>query len=361
MNWYEQLHYIGPAFALLLGAGVVMTADLIAPRRAPVLALTILVLLAAGLWAIVQAVSGIEGPALSGAIVVDRFALFFTFLLIGVSLAVVIATSEGLSRVEHRPEFFALLLTATGAMVLLAQSNDLIAIFVALETTSIAQFVLAGIARDDRSSEAGIKYLLSGAVAAAVLLYGFAFLFGLSGTTSLEGHRGLRPDRVGRDTTGARARLRAGRGGARLQDVDRAVPGVGTGRLRGRPDDRHHVPLGRLEGGGVRGGAAHLLRRPRRWRHLHRRALGGADRGARGRLDDLRQRRRDPADEREAAAGLLLDRAGGQHRGRARRRGRRERRRALGGAVLPRGLRGDERGRVPLRDRRLRAHRRGGI
>ena len=187
MNWYEQIHYIGPAFALLLGAGVVMTADLIAPRRAPVFALTILVLLVAGLWAIVQAASGIEGPALSGAVVVDRFSLFFTFLLIGVSLAVVVATSEGLSRVEHRPEFFALLLTATGAMVLLAQSNDLIAIFVALETTSIAQFVLAGIARDDRSSEAGIKYLLSGAVAAAVLLYGFAFLFGLSGTTSLEG------------------------------------------------------------------------------------------------------------------------------------------------------------------------------
>ena len=49
MNWYEQIHYIGPAFALLL-AGVVMTADLIAPRRAPVFALTILVLLVAGLW-----------------------------------------------------------------------------------------------------------------------------------------------------------------------------------------------------------------------------------------------------------------------------------------------------------------------
>ncbi|MYE47449.1 MAG: NADH-quinone oxidoreductase subunit N [Chloroflexi bacterium] len=187
MNWYEQIHHIGPAFALLLGAGIVMTADLIAPRRAPVVALTILVLVVAGVWAIVQAVSGIDGPALAGAVVVDRFALFFAFLLIGVALAVVIATAEGLSRVEHRPEFFALLLTATGAMVLLAQSNDLIAIFVALETTSIAQFVLAGIARDDRSSEAGIKYLLSGAVAAAVLLYGFAFLFGLSGTTSLEG------------------------------------------------------------------------------------------------------------------------------------------------------------------------------
>jgi NADH-quinone oxidoreductase subunit N len=60
-------------------------------------------------------------------------------------------------------------------------------IFVALETTSIVQFVLAGIARDDQSSEAGLKYLLTGAISAAVLLYGFAFLFGLAGTTSLAG------------------------------------------------------------------------------------------------------------------------------------------------------------------------------
>ena len=47
--------------------------------------------------------------------------------------------------------------------------------------------MLAGIGRDDRSSEAGLKYLLTGAVAAAVLLYGFAFLFGIAGTTSLPG------------------------------------------------------------------------------------------------------------------------------------------------------------------------------
>ena len=187
MNWFDQIHHIGPAFALLLGAGVVMGADLLRPGRAPVLALTLLALLAGFLWALLQVITDTSGPAVAGAVVVDEFALFFTFLLIGVTAAVVIATAEGLSRVEPRPEFFALLLTSAGSMVLLAQAQDLIAIFVFLETTSVSQFVLAGIARDDRSSEAGLKYLLSGAVAAAVLLYGFAFLFGLSGTTSLDG------------------------------------------------------------------------------------------------------------------------------------------------------------------------------
>ena len=187
MNWFDQIHHIGPAFALLLGAGVVMGADLVRPGRAPVLTLTLLSLLVGFAWAIWQVLAGTSGPAISGAVVVDEFALFFTFLLIGVTAAVVIVTAEGLSRAEPRPEFFALLLTAAGSMVLLAQAQDLIAIFVFLETTSVSQFVLAGVARDDRSSEAGLKYLLAGAVAAAVLLYGFAFLFGLSGTTSLDG------------------------------------------------------------------------------------------------------------------------------------------------------------------------------
>ena len=84
-------------------------------------------------------------------------------------------------------EFYALLLVSVGSMVLLVQSNALIPLFVALETTSLAQFILAGIARNERSSEAGLKYLLTGSIAAAVLLYGFAFLFGMSGTTSLPG------------------------------------------------------------------------------------------------------------------------------------------------------------------------------
>ena len=187
MNWFEQLHHIGPGFALLAGAGVVMAADLAAPRRAPVFALTLAALAAALAWTLWLALSGAGGEAVGGAVVLDPFALFFAFLLIAATAAVVLATSEGLSRGEPRPEFFALLLTAAGAMALLAQARDLIAIFVCLETASIAQFVLAGAARDDRSSEAGLKYLLSGAVAAAVLLYGFAFLFGVAGTTSLDG------------------------------------------------------------------------------------------------------------------------------------------------------------------------------
>ena len=188
MNTLEQLHHIAPAVALLAGAAVVLGADLLTDRRVASQWLALLALVVAAAMTFWQVVAGINGQsALGGAVVVDEFSLYFSFLLIATTAAVVIVSSDGLARVEQRGEYYALLLTSTGAMVLLVQAQDLIMIFVALETTSIVQFVLAGIARDDRSSEAGLKYLLTGAISAAVLLYGFAFLFGLAGTTSLAG------------------------------------------------------------------------------------------------------------------------------------------------------------------------------
>ena len=187
MNGWESLHFIGPALTLLIGAIVVLLVDLITDRRAATAGLTLLVLALTATYATVHVVLGTSGEALYGAVVIDRFGLYFAFLLIAITAAVVLTSFEGLDRISQAGEFYALLLTSCASMIVLAQANELITIFVALETTSIAQFVLAGLGRDDRSAEAGLKYLLTGAISAAVLLYGFAFLFGLAGTTSLAG------------------------------------------------------------------------------------------------------------------------------------------------------------------------------
>ena len=190
MDSWDHLHVIGPSLTLLIGAAVVLSADLITERRGRARDLALLALAAAFGYTLWHALTGSTTEptaAFDGAVIVDRFALYFAFLLIAITAAVAIAASEFAARIEHGGEFYALLLVSAASMVLLAQANDLIAVFVAIETTSISQFVLAGIGRDDRSSEAGLKYLLTGAVAAAVLLYGFAFLFGLAGTTSLPG------------------------------------------------------------------------------------------------------------------------------------------------------------------------------
>ncbi|MEX1021770.1 MAG: NADH-quinone oxidoreductase subunit N [Dehalococcoidia bacterium] len=188
MSLWQELHHIGPALALYVGAGIVLTADLVSARRSPKWALTLAVLVAGLIWTLALALDGgARGEAMGGAVRVDEFALFFAFLLIGATLAVALAAREWTERLEQGGEFYALMLVSAASMVLLAQANDLIAIFVALETTSIAQFIMAGLARSDRSAEAGLKYLLYGAIAAAVLLYGFAFLFGMAGTTALPG------------------------------------------------------------------------------------------------------------------------------------------------------------------------------
>ena len=191
MSWlldhhvWEHLHFLGPALALYVGAGVVMLADLVSGRRAPIWGLSLLTLLAGFAWATIHTNAGTTGEAVNGAIVVDRFSLFFAFLLIAATAAVVIAGREWVTTLERGAEFYALVLTSAASMVLLAQANDLITIFVALETTSISQFILAAIVRTNRGAEAGVKYLFTGAISAAVLLYGFAFLFGISGSTAL--------------------------------------------------------------------------------------------------------------------------------------------------------------------------------
>ena len=85
-----------------------------------------------------------------------------------------------------RGESFVLLLAATLGMNLMAASADLVMLYLAIETTSIPLYVLAGfMLADKQSNESGFKYLLFGAMTSAIMLYGFSLIFGFSGTTNL--------------------------------------------------------------------------------------------------------------------------------------------------------------------------------
>lgn len=92
----------------------------------------------------------------------------------------------GYSQLGRRGEFYLLMLASTLGMSLMASAADLIMLYLAIETTSIPLYVLAGfLIRDDKSTEAGFKYLLFGAMTSTVMLYGFSLLFGFAGTTNL--------------------------------------------------------------------------------------------------------------------------------------------------------------------------------
>jgi NADH-quinone oxidoreductase subunit N len=89
-------------------------------------------------------------------------------------------------RLNQRAESYLLLLAAALGMCLMASSADLVMLYLAIETTSIPLYILAGfLIADDKSTESGFKYMLFGALTSAVLLYGFSLIYGFARTTSI--------------------------------------------------------------------------------------------------------------------------------------------------------------------------------
>jgi NADH-quinone oxidoreductase subunit N len=122
-----------------------------------------------------------------GTVVLDRFALFFNGIFLMASFATVLITRNDADRAEYwRGEHFVLILFATAGMMLMASANDLIVFFLALETMSIAVYVLGGMRKqDEKSNEAALKYFILGAFASGFLLYGIALIYGAVGSTQI--------------------------------------------------------------------------------------------------------------------------------------------------------------------------------
>jgi NADH-quinone oxidoreductase subunit N len=127
-----------------------------------------------------------------GSFVGDRFSLFVdAVVLISALLVVAIAPSYLERRELGGTEFYSLVLAATAGMMLLAGATSLMVIFLSIELLSLALYVLSGFAAGEkRSQEAGMKYLLLGSFASAVLLFGMALVYGQTGHTQLEGIAG---------------------------------------------------------------------------------------------------------------------------------------------------------------------------
>ncbi|HCL26478.1 MAG TPA: NADH-quinone oxidoreductase subunit N [Dehalococcoidia bacterium] len=127
-----------------------------------------------------------EPSILMGALSVDRFALFFNFLIIGATALVVLASTEYVKNIQRfQGEYFALILFSATGMMLLASAIELITIYISLELTTLPLAALAAFLLDRRSSEAGMKFLIIGAISSALMLYGMALIFGFTGSTQL--------------------------------------------------------------------------------------------------------------------------------------------------------------------------------
>jgi NADH-quinone oxidoreductase subunit N len=122
---------------------------------------------------------------LGGTVRFDWLGFFFKMLFIfGAGITALLLMDH--EQVGRRGEAYLLLLASTIGMCLMASAADLVMLYLAIETTSIPLYVLAGfMLADERSTEAGFKYLLYGAMTSAVMLYGFSLLYGFAGTTNL--------------------------------------------------------------------------------------------------------------------------------------------------------------------------------
>ncbi|MGQ9572491.1 MAG: NADH-quinone oxidoreductase subunit N [Dehalococcoidia bacterium] len=186
MDDLASVDRLGPELILLAFAGIIILTDLVVQRRWLVVGSSLLAVAGSLIWAGTLVARDLRGSAFHGLLVVDNFSLFFSFLFAGIAGVVILASIDYSQRFgRYQAEYHALILASAAGMMLLASTVDLIAIFVVLELTSISLYILVAILKDVRSSEAGLKYLLLGALSTAVTLYGMALLFGLSGSTSL--------------------------------------------------------------------------------------------------------------------------------------------------------------------------------
>lgn len=122
-----------------------------------------------------------------GNLFLDNLSLFFIFILVLATAFVILLSMKYISLQDaNYGEFYALLLLALSGVVIMVSSTDLLVIFLGLEVLSISSYALAGLRRkDEKSSEAAIKYFLLGSFATAFLVYGLALLYGSSGSTNI--------------------------------------------------------------------------------------------------------------------------------------------------------------------------------
>jgi NADH-quinone oxidoreductase subunit N len=185
MSYLDQtLRVLPEAILSVFGTLVMVLSPLVKrPRTLGYLALAGLVLALGGaVW-----LANHQGPAFGGQILSDGFSVFFRALFILIAIAVVCGSFDYLERDGlESGEYYALVLLSVVGQGLMAAAAELVLLFIALEISSLATYVLAGYRRGDpRSAEAALKYFLLGSFATAFLLYGIALVYGATGSTQL--------------------------------------------------------------------------------------------------------------------------------------------------------------------------------
>ncbi|WP_206812227.1 NADH-quinone oxidoreductase subunit N [Paradesulfitobacterium ferrireducens] len=178
-----------PEIAVAVLTLVLLAIGLLIPQgaRKGMMPLTVFFLLGVLAFSVYDFFFGPQGVTLGGMYIHDQFAGFFKILFL--SAAILVALSSGAyvqSFPTSRGDFYALLMGATLGMMLMSGAGDLLTLYVGLELMTITFYILVAYwLTEEKSAEAGVKYLILGAASSAVLLYGISLFYGMTGSLML--------------------------------------------------------------------------------------------------------------------------------------------------------------------------------
>ena len=196
----SSLRWMAPELALVGTILIVILADLVPKiRKAAVGCIALGGLVVAGLAAAaylnhypfspfwdVEGMTPEAAPlrAFQGAYAIDAFSNLFKVMFVAAAILVGIVSIPAIRTWRSgQGEYFALLLSCTFGMALMASANDLLMMYLSLEFVSVTSYIMAGLLRKNRkSSEASLKYIIYGAAASGLMIYGMSFLYGMTGT-----------------------------------------------------------------------------------------------------------------------------------------------------------------------------------
>jgi NADH-quinone oxidoreductase subunit N len=189
VNQVPQIYRILPEVLLTVTGVLAMLIEPLMPpgmTRKPIGALAlvgVVAALAASVWQLGLA----PGTAFYGTVQTDAFSVFFHVVICSLVLVVLLIAFDVFDGTKERPaEYYALVLFGATGMCLMTSAVELLLVFISLEISSIATYILAAIRkRTGKSPEAGLKYFLLGSFATAFFLYGIALTFGATGTTNV--------------------------------------------------------------------------------------------------------------------------------------------------------------------------------
>ena len=177
-----------PEILLVVLAGLVMAFDAIwKPATKRVLGwLTAAGLLVVMIISFLVATPPEGGRLLFGGMIRQDWLSFAFNILFMFAAAITALFTIDMEGVGRKGEFYVLMLISTIGMSLMASAADIIMLYLSIETTSIPMYILAGfMTREEKSTESGFKYLLFGAAASTIMLYGFSLLYGFTGQTNI--------------------------------------------------------------------------------------------------------------------------------------------------------------------------------